>query len=76
VRTLRFELQLSSLALYNGKHSLWLSLTIGCRTWFLARWDSTRVTLKTGDFVLRRGAEMCWYVGTWALCPATGKIVR
>jgi hypothetical protein len=73
--TARLELGVSIMRLYNGRRSLYASLTIGRRTWFISRWDSVRVLPKAYTFDIYRGPEMCWYAGTWRLSPA-GEIVR
>ena len=62
---LRFSIDLSIMRLYNGRQSLYLSLAVGQRTWFLARWDTVRVHPKPRNRDLWRGLIMTWYCGSF-----------
>lgn len=59
----RLAIDVSSMRLYNGRLSLYLSVTVWQTTFFLSRWDSDRVRAKPLQFDLWRGPIMCWYVG-------------
>lgn len=59
----RIAATLSILRLYNGRLSLYASLTVGRRHWFVSRWDSVRVLPQPGTRELWRGPEMTWYAG-------------
>lgn len=51
--------------LYNGRRSVYVSLQLGRRSWFLSRWDTARVTLKPAEINIWRGPVMTWYAGTF-----------
>ena len=53
--------------LYNGKLSLYASLTLGRRTSFVSRWDTERVTRKPTDWFMFRGRYMTLYGGSWTV---------
>ncbi len=63
---MRFSIEFSGMRLYNGKLSVWASIKLNKRTFFLSRWDTARVDHKPRTFFLSRRSLMTWYVGTFA----------
>ena len=63
--TIRFDAYFNSMRLYNGRRSVYLSVTLGRRTWFVSRWDTVRVLPKVRNVDLYRGAVMTWYAGAF-----------
>ena len=60
---MRLDFDFNVMRLYNGRRSVWLSVTVGPWRWWLSRWDSVRVDAKPGQWVFCRGPVMTWYGG-------------
>lgn len=60
---LEFRITLTTMRLYNGRRSVYASITLGRRSWFVSRWDTARVARKAGHVDLWRGPLMTWYAG-------------
>lgn len=57
------EFYCHAMKLYNGRSSFFLTMRFGSWRWFVCRWDTVRVTLKPGQYDIRRGPVMTWYCG-------------
>lgn len=53
----------------DGRLTVYASVRLGRRTWYLSRWDSLRVRRDRGEagptirWVVGQGQVMCWYGG-------------